>query len=262
MTQPTFECLLYEVKESVGILTINRPKAMNSVNRQLLEETCVALDMMDKDPEVKAIIITGGEKVFAAGADIKSVSAYTAFEARDFIEQVHRTIFAIEDHHKPIVAAICGFALGGGTEMALACDIRISADNATFGLPEINIGIYPGGGGTQRMPRVVGLGRAKEMVLTGDFFTAQRAYEIGLVNQLYPTDQVMPAAMKLAKKLAKKPPLALRLAKQALNNSMNTDIKTGCRLEQEGFSMLFATADQKEGMGAFLEGRKAEFKGK
>ncbi|MGE5370904.1 MAG: enoyl-CoA hydratase/isomerase family protein [Solirubrobacterales bacterium] len=257
-----FETLLYEVADGIGILTINRPKAMNSVNDRLLEETYVALEMMEKDPAVKAIIITGGDKVFAAGADIKAVSEYNAFEARAFIDLVHKTIFKLEDNQKPTIAAICGFALGGGTELALACDVRIAADNATFGLPEISLGIYPGGGGTQRLPRLIGLGRAKELIFTGDFFPAQRAYEMGMINQLVPADQVMDAAKKLARKLTKKPPLALRLAKSAINASMNTDIKSGCRLEQEGFAMLFASADQKEGMGAFLEGRKANFQGK
>lgn len=257
-----YETLIYEVEAPIGILTINRPKAMNAVNTQLLLDTLDALDKMDKDPEVKAIIITGGDKVFAAGADIKAVMNFTAFEAREFIELVHKTLFAIEDHHKPVIAAIQGFALGGGTEMTLACDIRVAAENATFGLPEINIGIYPGGGGTQRLPRLVGMGFAKELIFTGDFFDAKKAYEIGMVNYVVPPEEVMETAKKIAKKLAKKPPLALRLAKSACNMSMYTDLKTGCKLEQEGFSMLFASEDQKECMLAFTESRKANIKGK
>jgi enoyl-CoA hydratase len=257
-----YETIIVTKEEGVAILQMNRPKAMNAVNAQLLEETYVALDELEKDPEVKAIIVTGGEKVFAAGADIKAVMGYTAFEARNFIDLVHRTIFKLEDNWKPTIAAVCGFALGGGTELALACDIRVAAENATFGLPEINLGIYPGGGGTQRLPRIVGLGYAKELIFTGDFFDAKKAKEMGMVNYVVPADQVMETAMKLAKKLAKKPPLAMKLAKSAVNNSMNTDIKTGCRLEQEGWAMLFASEDQKECMGAFAEGRKATIKGK
>ncbi|MGE5415823.1 MAG: enoyl-CoA hydratase/isomerase family protein [Acidobacteriota bacterium] len=258
----TYETILYEVEEGIGILTINRPKAMNAVNAQLLIDTYDALEKMEKDPDVKAIIITGGDKVFAAGADIKAVMNFTAFEAREFIELVHKTIFKLEDNWKPVIAAVNGFALGGGTEMCLAADIRVAADNATFGLPEINIGIYPGGGGTQRMPRLVNMGRAKELVFTGDFFDAKKAYEMGLVNHIVPAEEVMATAKKIAKKLSKKPSLALRLAKSACNASMNTDIKTGSKLEQEGFAMLFASEDQKECMAAFAEGRKATLKGK
>ncbi|MGE5396999.1 MAG: enoyl-CoA hydratase/isomerase family protein [Chitinophagales bacterium] len=257
-----YETIIVEIKDAIGIMTINRPKAMNAVNMQLLTETYDALCDLESNPEVKAIIITGGDKVFAAGADIKAMMNYTAFEARAFIEQVHKTIFKMEDNHKPLVAAICGFALGGGTEMALACDIRVVADNATFGLPEINLGIYPGGGGTQRMLRYAGLGRAKEAVLTGDFFDANKAKEFGLVNYMVPADQVMETAMKIAKKLSKKPVLGMMMAKAMVNNSMNTDIKTGCRAEQEGFALLFATEDQKECMAAFSEGRKATLTGK
>lgn len=257
-----FETLLVTVEDGIGIMQINRPKALNAVNAKLLEEAIVALTELENNPEVKAIIVTGGEKVFAAGADIKGFMNYTPIQARDFIDKVHLVMNKLEDNHKPVVAAICGFALGGGTELTLACDVRVAAENATFGLPEVNLGILPGGGGTQRLSRIVGIGRAKELILTGDFIDGKRAYEIGLVNYVVPADQVMETAKKVAKKLAKKPPLAIRLAKSCINQSMNADIKTGLRLEQEAFSLLFGTEDQKECMAAFAENRKANIKGR
>lgn len=258
----TYETILYDVEDGIGILTINRPKAMNAINAQLMTEALDGLTRMEKDPEVKVIIITGSDKVFAAGADIKEFSTMTAFEAREFIQLVHRTVFKIEDNNKVVITAVNGFALGGGCEMCLSSDIRIAADNATFGLPEINLGIYPGGGGTQRFPRLVGMGLAKEAILTGDFIPAQKMYEWGAVNHLVAPEEVLPFAKKLARKISKKPALAVRMAKSACNQSMNTDIKTGSLLEQEGFAMLFSTEDQKECMAAFMENRKATLTGK
>jgi enoyl-CoA hydratase len=208
------------------------------------------------------MIYTGNENCFAAGADLKAVSSYNAFQARNFLDKVHRGVFAVEDNHKPAIAAVNGLALGGGLEIALACDIRIIADNATLGLPEINLGIFPGGGATQRMPRQTPLGFAKQYVFTGDFFDAATADKIGIANMVVPAAEVMDTAKKMAKKLARKSPLALREAKQSLNNSMNMDIKSGCRFEQIGWSLLFSGEDQKEGMTAFLENRRADFKGK
>lgn len=257
-----FETVLSWVEEGIGYIQLNRPKAFNAVNAKLLDETYEILQAMETDPEVRVIIVCGNEKAFAAGADLKAVANYTAFEARDFLDKVHRTIFAVEDHHKPIIAAVQGLALGGGLELVLACDIRIVADNATLGLPEINLGIYPGGGGTQRMPRNTSICLTKQYIFTGDFFNGETAAKMGIVNMAVPADQVMENAKKIAKKLIKKSPLALREAKNAVNMSMNLDIKAGCRAEQIGWSLLFASEDQKEGMRAFLEGRKAEFKGK
>lgn len=246
---------------NIGIIQFNRPKAFNAVNLQFLDEIYEITVGLNEDPEVRAIICTGNENCFAAGADLKAVSSYNAFEARNFLDKVHRAVFAVEDSPKPVIAAVNGLALGGGLEIALACDIRIIADNATLGLPEINLGIYPGAGATQRMPRNVPLGIAKQYVFTGDFFDAATADKIGLANMVVPAAEVMDTAKKLARKLARKSPLALREAKQSLNNSMNLDIKSGCRFEQIGWSLLFAGEDQKEGMSAFLENRRAEFKG-
>lgn len=258
-----YQCIKAWVEDSgIAYLQFNRPKAMNAVNGQLLREATEAFNLMSEDPEVRVIIVCGDERAFAAGADIKEVATMTAFEARDYDDWVHRTLFAMEDNHKPTIAAVRGLALGGGFECVLACDIRIVADNATLGLPEINLGIFPGGGGTQRMPRNASMCQAKHYIFTGDFFTAEQALNMGLVNMVVPADQVMDTAVKIAKKLVKKSPLALREAKNAINMSMNLDIKAGCRAEQLGWSMLFASEDQKEGMKAFMEGRKAEFKGR
>ncbi|SHG82998.1 enoyl-CoA hydratase [Thermosyntropha lipolytica DSM 11003] len=258
-----YETILVRMEEpGILIMQLNRPKAFNAVNPTVLDEAYEVLSGANDDPEVKVIIITGNENAFAAGADLAAVKDYNAFQARDFLDKVHRTIFAIEDNHKPVIAAVNGLALGGGLEMVLAADIRIVADNATLGLPEINLGIFPGAGGTQRFPRSASICIAKQYIFTGEFFNAQIAEKIGLVNMVVPAAEVMNEAIKFAKKLCKKSPLALREAKNAINMSMNTDIKTGSRLEQLGWSMLFASEDQKEGMYAFLEKRKAEFKGK
>ncbi|HZK43135.1 MAG TPA: enoyl-CoA hydratase-related protein [Syntrophomonadaceae bacterium] len=257
-----FNTILAWVEDGIGYAKFNRPKAFNALNYELMEESYELMTLYKDDPEVKAIIIHGDENAFAAGADLKAVSGYDAFEARNFIDQVHKTLFAVEDNHKPTIAAVRGLALGGGLELMMACDIHIIADNATLGLPEINLGIFPGGGGTQRMPRHTSICIAKQYIFTGDFFDAATAEKIGLANMVVPADEVMEAAAKFARKLSRKGPLAIREAKNAVNQSMNTDIKTGSRMEQLAWSMLFSSEDQKEGMGAFLESRRAEFKGK
>jgi len=257
-----YKTVLAWLEEGIGYIQLNRPKAFNAVNETLLNESYEVLTLMSEDPEVRCIIITGNENAFAAGADLKAVAGYNAFQARNFLDLVHRTVFAIEDNHKPVIAAVNGLALGGGLELMMACDIHIVADNATLGLPEINLGIFPGGGGTQRMPRHTSICIAKQYIFTGDFFDAQTAYRIGLVNMVVPAAEVMDTAKKMARKISRKSPLALREAKNAVNNSMNLDIKTGSRAEQIAWSMLFASEDQKEGMSAFLENRKAEFKGR
>ena len=255
-------CLISFEEPGIAILELNRPKAFNAVNIKLLEESYEIMEGFHLDPEVRAIIIKGNDNAFAAGADLKAVHQFNAFEARDFLDKVHKTVFMIEDNHKPTIAAVNGLALGGGLEMVLACDIRIVADNATLGLPEINLGIFPGAGGTQRFPRSSSICIAKQYIFTGDSFDAATAEKIGLVNMVVPAAEVMDTARKSARKLCRKSPLALREAKQAVNMSMNLDIKSGCRAEQIAWSMLFSSEDQKEGMTAFLENRKADFKGK
>lgn len=257
-----YETSLCSVEDGIGILQLNRPKAYNAVNVQLLQDTFEILEGFHFDPEVKVIIITGNEKAFAAGADIKQVNTFNAFEARDYLDKVHKTIFMIEDNHKPTISAVQGLALGGGLELAIACDIHVFAENATLGFPEINIGIFPGAGGTQRLPRMTSINKVKEYVFTGDFFDGKIAEKLGIANVAVPSEEVMNTAKKYAKKISKKSPLALREAKNSINNSMNLDIKAGCRAEQIGWSVLFSGEDQKEGMQAFLENRKPDFKGK
>jgi enoyl-CoA hydratase/carnithine racemase len=247
---------------AIAVIQFNRPKAFNAVNIQFLDDITEILEAIDIDPDVRAIIIKGNENAFAAGADLKAVAGYNAFEARDFLDKVHRAIFAVENNSKPAIAAVNGLALGGGLEMVLACDIRIVADNATLGLPEISLGIFPGAGGTQRFPRNASICKAKQYIFTGDFFDAATADKMGIVNMVVPAAEVYPTALKFAKKLCFKGPLALRAAKQCINNSMNMDIQSGSKAEQMAWSMLFASEDQKEGMNAFLENRKATFKGK
>jgi len=255
-------CLVSVEEPGIGIIQLNRPKAFNAVNELLLDEAYEILEGFHLDPEVRAIIIRGNENAFAAGADLKAVNGYNPFQARDFLDKVHKTLFMIEDNHKPTIAAVNGLALGGGLEMVMACDIRIVADNCTLGFPEINLGIFPGAGGTQRFPRSSSICLAKQYIFTGEFFDGATAEKIGLVNKVVPAAEVVGEATKFAKRLCKKSPLALREAKACVNNSMNLDIKSGSRAEQIAWSMLFASEDQKEGMGAFLENRKADFKGK
>lgn len=255
-------CLVSVEEPGICIVQLNRPKAFNAVNVKLLEETFEILEGIHTDPEVRAFIVCGNENAFAAGADLKAVAGFNGFEARDFLDKVHKTVFMIEDNHKPAIAAVNGLALGGGLELVLACDIRIIADNATLGFPEINLGIFPGAGGTQRLPRNSSIAIAKQYILSGDFFDAATADKIGIANSVVPSADVLPTAKKFAKKLCRKSPLALREAKNAINNSMNLDIKTGSRAEQIAWSLLFSSEDQKEGMQAFLENRKADFKGK
>lgn len=257
-----YKNILAWVEDGIGYMQFNRPKVMNAVNVALLDEAFVVLNEYKYDDDVRVIIICGDERAYAAGADIREWCEYNAFEARNADDKVQRTIFAVEDNHKPVIAAVRGLALGGGFELVLACDIRIIADNAMMGLPEINLGIFPGGGGTQRFPRTSAINIAKQYIFTGDFIDAQTAYRIGIANMVVPADQVMDEAKKMAKKIAKKSPLALREAKNAVNQSMNMDIKAGCRAEQIAWSMLFSSEDQKEGMKAFLENRKPEFHGK
>ena len=253
-----YQAILAWVEDNIGYLQFNRPKAMNAVNLQLLYEAYMVLEEYKYDNDVRVIIIQGDERAFAAGADIVEWSKYNAFEARDADDKVQATLFAVEDNHKP-------YFRGNSTGRWLwlvPSDIRIIAEDAIMGLPEINLGIFPGGGGTQRFPRSTSIAIAKQYIFTGDFIDAQTAYRIGVANKVVPADQVLDEAKKMAKKIAKKSPLALREAKNAVNQSMNTDIKTGCRQEQIAWSMLFSSEDQKEGMTAFLENRKAEFKGK
>jgi enoyl-CoA hydratase/carnithine racemase len=244
----------------VALLRLNRPEARNALSPELMEELASELERLDPDPEVRCVVIAGSEKVFAAGADIKVMAERSFAEAlRHPAASFWRRLAAIKT---PMVAAVSGYALGGGCELALACDMIVAAESAKFGQPEINLGIIPGGGGTQRLARVLGKQRAMELVLTGRRFGAAEARELGLVNRVVPDDEWLEAAMDLAHEVAAKPPIASRLAKQAVLVAEETALSPGLENERRLYELAMATEDRVEGMNAFLEKREPEFKGR
>jgi enoyl-CoA hydratase len=256
-----FKNLLVEVADQVATVTINRPKVLNALNAETLKELEQAFAALEADPAAKVIIVTGaGEKAFVAGADIAAMQPIGPVAAREFALLAHRIMDRLEQGSKTVIAAVNGFALGGGCELAMACDIRLASDNARFGQPEINLGIIPGWAGTQRLPRLVGRGRALELLLTGDLIDAAEACRIGLVNRVVPTAELLPEARKLAGKIAGKGQVAVRLCRDAVRHGLEVDRARGSAMEADLFALCFATADQKEGMQAFLEKRKPEFK--
>ena len=257
-----FKLLKMEKKEGVGIILFDNAKSMNPTNPESVRELSVAFTEMNADPEVRAVVITGGEKVFAAGGDIPYMAEASPQEMGEFIGNSHYMCSLITSSPKPYIAAIAGPALGGGTEISIACDIRIAADNVLMGLPEINLGIVPGCGGTQRLGRAIGWSQARYLVLTGEMFDAQTALKIGLVNKVVPAAELQETAFKLARSLARKSPAALRTAKEAMNYAENTFLNVGLEHEQKVWSLLFAGSDQTEGMKAFLEKRRPEYTGK
>ena len=257
-----FQTIIYQKESGAAIVQLNRPEVLNAINEQVLQELEVVVDDVASDNSVKVLVVKGNEIAFAAGADIKNFVTYSPRDAHQYIYRVQVTMNKLLALGKPTIASIAGYALGGGCEMALACDLRIAAHSAHFGLPEINLGIVPGGGGTQRLTRLIGEGKAKELIFLGEVFDAQTAYELGLVNFLVPLSDLEEETRKLAKKLCKKPPVAVRTAKELIHLSYDVDIYTGLMMEKEKFAYLFSTDDQKEGMSAFLEGRKASFNGR
>jgi enoyl-CoA hydratase len=258
-----YKNILFEVSEGIATITINRPKALNALNSDVMAELNDASLKCKTDEAIKVVILTGaGEKSFVAGADISQMAELRPQQAMEFMEAGIETFRSFEVLPKPVIAAINGFALGGGVELAMSCDIRLASENARFGQPEILIGLIPGWGGTQRLARLVGMGRAKEYIMAGGQIDAKRAYEIGLVNQVYPLDQLIPEARKLAKKMEGLPGFALKMAKHAINFGYDVSMDTAMRLETQCCSQCFSTDDQKEGMKAFLEKRKPAFKGK
>jgi len=257
----TFQYILTGVEEGIGTITIHRPEVRNALHLDALREIETALEEWRFDPEVAVVIITGaGDKSFAAGADIAELNRRTIVEA--LRPNMTATYRKIEEYEKPVIAAINGYALGGGLELALACDIRVAALHAKMGLPELNLAIMPGAGGTQRLSRIVGKGRALEMILTGDIITAERAVEIGLVSRAVPPEELMPAAREYARKIAAKGPLAARLAKAVIHHGADIEMETALFLEKLAQTVLMGTEDKREGTQAFLDKRTPNFQGK
>jgi enoyl-CoA hydratase len=255
-----YEMILTERRGHVGLITFNRPQAMNALNNQLLREVMDALETFDKNEEVGAMVITGNEKAFAAGADIKEMADKSIQQMMDSDDLA---VFGrIRTIQKPVIAAVSGWALGGGCEIALSCDMIVASESAKFGQPEINIGVIPGAGGTQRLTRAVGKAIAMEMILNDRRLTAQEAYQFGMVNRVTPVEGCLEAGLKLAEEIAARAPIAVRAAKKMINQSFERTLSDGLAEEKQVFYNLFATEDQKEGMKAFTEKRKPEWTGK
>ncbi|HVJ49073.1 enoyl-CoA hydratase/isomerase family protein [Desulfitobacterium sp.] len=257
-----FETLLLSIEDGVATITLNRPEVLNALNQHVYLELIQAAEQLANDDEVRAVIITGGEKVFAAGADIRDMAMAGALDIALADRPSAKALEIIENMPKPVIAAIAGYALGGGCELSLVCDVRLAGENAKLGLPEITLGILPGAGGTQRLPRLIGAGKAKEMIFSGDFIDAQEALRVGLVNKVVPTEQLLAEAQRLAKRFAARGAVALRMAKSAIDEGLRMDLQAGLQYEHQCFSLLFATQDQKEGMEAFLQKRRPNFQGK
>lgn len=257
-----YETITVEQRGKVAILTINRPDKLNSLTKQVHSEGVAALDELRKDDSVRVLVITGsGEKSFIAGSDIGEFEGQTPVTQRDLF--YGSSLYnSIDSFPKPVIAMVNGFCLGGGNELAMACDLRMTSENAKFAQPEINLGIICGGGGTQRLTNLVGEGRSMEMILTGDMIDAPTAERIGLVNHVYPADQLEVETMKLAEKIAEKAPIALQLSKEAVKFASRSNLDEGLRREVDLFAICFSTEDKKEGVAAFLEKRKPEFKGR
>ncbi len=252
--------ILTRTEDHVGVATLNRPEVLNALSVELMDQLVASLEAFDNDPNIHAMVITGSEKVFAAGADIADMVEASV------VEMMERNNLArwlrIKAVRKPIIAAVSGYALGGGCELAMHCDIIIASESAKFGQPEINIGVMPGAGGTQRLTRAIGKFKAMEVILNGRFLSAQEAFEAGLVTRVVAKEQFLAEAMRLAHEMAKRPPIALKLAKEAVLKADEMSLAEGLEYERKLFYSLFATEDQKEGMRAFLEKRKAVYKGK
>lgn len=253
--------LLYKNEDGVGVVVINRPRVFNALNREVLAELGALFDRIARSDEIKVVVITGaGDKAFAAGADIAEMRSLSVMEGRALSKAGQRVFGKLEKLPQPVIAVVNGFALGGGCELAIACDIRIASEKAKFSQPEVALGIIPGYGGTQRLPRLIGHGRAKEMIFSGDMIDAEEAYRIGLVNKVVPVGEAMDVAMGLARKIMSRAAIAVQLSKAAINEGADMDLESGVAHEADVFGLCFATADQKEGMVAFLEKRAPAFK--
>ena len=255
-----YENIKYEVKENIAYVTINRPQAMNALNMDVLNELFDAFTAIDKSEEVRAVVLTGEGKAFVAGADIAQMHQLNALEGRQMMIMGHKVMNLIENNTKPVIAAVNGFALGGGCELAMACDMRIASEKAKFAQPEVGLGIIPGFGGTQRLARLVGKGMAKYMILSAEMIKADEAHRIGLVEKVVAPEELLGEAERIAKVIASKAPIAVSTAKSAINNGYDMDMKSASVFEIETFTAAFGSEDKTEGMAAFLEKRAPEFK--
>lgn len=254
--------ILFEVQDGIAVLTFNRPKALNALNADTLDEVADAVERVRGDETIRVLVLTGaGEKAFVAGADISGFGAMNCLSARLFAEKGQDLFFKIEQLPKPVIACVNGFALGGGCEIAMSCDFIYASDKARFGQPEVNLGLIPGFGGTQRLSRLIGRAKAKELCMTAEIIDAQQAKDLGLVAKVFPADQLIAETMKVAGALASKPVSVLRSLKKVIDCGSDIDLRSACALEAESFGVCFGSEDMREGVSAFLEKRKPEFKG-
>lgn len=259
----SWENVTMEIKDGIATVTINRPKQLNALNVATIKDLSDVFDEIKKNDEIKGILLTGsGDKAFVAGADIAQMRNFGVREARDFAERGQTTFSKIEDLPKPVIAVVNGYALGGGLELAMSCDIIIASEKARFGQPEVKLGVIPGFGGTQRLVRRVGMHLAKELIFSGEMITAERAAAMNLVNTVYPPAKVMEKATELLRTILANGPIAISMAKSAINGGADQTISIGFLIERDSFAQCFASEDQKEAMGAFVEKRDAKFKGK
>ena len=258
-----FKYIIYEKSEGIATITINRPEALNAFSAEVVSEILQALEDVKADESVRVVVLTGaGEKAFSAGADIKAMKGMNALKARELSQMGERLCSALENLEKPVIAAINGYALGGGLEVAMACDIRLASENARMGQTEINIGLIPGWGGTQRLTRLIGATKAKELIFTGKMIDAKTAEQLGLVNMVVPQDKFRETVRQFALELAQKAPVALKVAKALINKGAEISLDAAIALEREGFGVVASTEDLQEGVSAFIEKRKPVFKGK
>ena len=257
-----FKNLLVETKDEIIIVKINRERAMNALNKETIDELQQLFSYYWSDEKVKCVIITGGgEKAFIAGADISELADLDVRTGNEAMAKGQYLMKTIQNFPKPVIAAVNGFALGGGCELAMACDIRLASEKAKFGQPEVNLGVIPGYGGTQRLPRLVGHGKAMQLIFTGAIINAEEAHRIGLADEIYPVDQLMDKALEMAQTICSKGPIAVSLAKESINRGLDGTLTAGCALEKANFAQCCGTGDKNEGMEAFLEKRPAKFTG-